>query len=246
MKQLRWILDHSLFIFTLFLLIFIPLYPKIPLLDIKHTWVYIRVEDFLIAFAWVIFFIAYLRKKATINTPLSWPIVVFWIVGAIATINGVVFIFPHLANVFPSLAALNYLRRIEYLSVFFLAYSAIKNRKDINALIAVLTGTMIGVFIYGIGQRLWGFPAFETMNEEFAKGIPLRLSALARIPSTFAGHYDLAAYLILMIPILGSMIIGYKKWYLKLIFFLTSVGGLILLLMTASRVSFAVYLVAIA
>lgn len=245
MKILGWIKNNYLLLLTLFLLAFIPLYPKFPLFDIKHTWVYIRAEDFIIAFAWLVFLISYIRKKATISTPVSYPILVFWIVGLLATLSGIIFIFPKLEGVFPSLAILNYLRRVEYLSVFFLAYSAIKDRKMINPLVATLTLTLVAVFIYGLGQRLWGFPAFLTMNEEFAKGIPLRLSALARIPSTFAGHYDLAAYLILMIPIIGSLVFGYKKFYLKIIFFLTATSGLILLLMTASRVSFAVYLVSI-
>lgn len=245
MKLFQWIKDNPLLIFTLFLLAFIPLYPKFPLFDLQHTWVYIRVEDFIIGLAWIIFFIAYFRKKATLVTPLSFPILVFWIIGLIATINGIIFIFPKLVNVYPQLAVLSFLRRVEYLSVFFLAYSAIKNKKAINPIIITLSATLFGVFVYGIGQRLLGFPAFLTMNEEFAKGIPLRLSALARIPSTFAGHYDLAAYLIILIPIMGSMIFGYKKWYLKLIFFLLGTGGFILLLMTASRVSVAVYLVTV-
>lgn len=220
MKIINWIKENPLLLFTLFLFAFIPLYPKLPLLDIKNTWVYIRIEDFIIVLAWVIFGIAYLKKKATVNTPLSIPILIFWIIGGIATLNGILFIFPKLANVFPHLAVLNFLRRVEYLSVFFLAYTAVKKKQAITPIIIVLFLTMLAVFVYGIGQRLWGFPAFETMNEEFAKGIPLRLSALSRVPSTFAGHYDLAAYLILLIPVLGSMIFGYKNWFIRILFFL--------------------------
>ncbi len=246
MRISRWIKENPLLLITLFLFAFIPLYPKLPLLDIKNTWVYIRVEDFLVAFAWLAFFIALIRKKATLRTPLSIPILVFWTVGAIATVYGVIFIFPKLANVYPNLAFLNYLRRIEYLSVFFLAYSSIKKKEAITPIMVTLFITMLAIFLYGVGQRMFGFPAFQTMNEEFAKGIPLRLSALSRIPSTFAGHYDLAAYLILLIPVLGSMIFGYKKWIVRILFFLLSVASLILLLMTASRVSFAVYMVSIA
>lgn len=246
MKLITWLKDNYLLALTLFLLAFIPLYPKLPLVDIKHTWVYIRLEDFLIAASWIVFFISYFRKKATLTTPLTLPIFVFWLVGALATIHGVLFIFPKLEGVFPNLAFLNFLRRVEYMSLFFLGFAAIKNKNTINPIIATLSATLLVAFVYGLGQRLWGFPAFLTMNEEFAKGIPLRLSPLARIPSTFAGHYDLAAYLILLIPIMGSMIFGYKKWYLKIIFFLTATSGLILLLLTASRVSFVVYMVSIA
>lgn len=245
MRIFQWIKANPLLLLTLFLFAFIPLYPKLPLLDIKNTWVYIRVEDFIIALAWVVFFIALIKKKATVRTPLSIPILVFWIVGGLATINGILFIFPKLANVYPNLAIFNFLRRVEYLSVFFLAYSAIRKKEAINPVVITLFLTILAIFLYGMGQRMFGLPAFETMNEEFAKGIPLRLSALSRIPSTFAGHYDLAAYLVLMIPILGSMIFGYKKWIVKIAFFLLGASSLVLLLMTASRVSFVVYMVSI-
>ncbi|MBI5045179.1 MAG: hypothetical protein HZC02_04585 [Candidatus Levybacteria bacterium] len=246
MKVVSYIKDNFLLLLTLFFLVFIPLYPKLPLFDIKHTWVYIRIEDLLVAIAWGVYFVSYFRKKVTLKTPLSLPIIVFWIIGALATLNGILFIFPKLTGVFSSIAILSFFRRVEYLSLFFLAFSAIKNKNAINPIVITLSTTLFGVFAYGIGQRFLGFPAFLTMNEEFAKGIPLRLSALARIPSTFAGHYDLAAYLILLIPIMGSMVFGYKKWYLKIIFLLLATGGLILLLMTASRVSFAVYLISAA
>ena len=245
MKILKWLNDNILFVFTLALLAFVPLYPKIPLLDVPNTWVYVRVEDFLVASSVGLFFIQLIRKKATIKTPLTIPIIIFWAVGALATIYGIIFIFPKLFAVFPNVALFSYIRRIEYLSVFFVAYSAMRNKKFVPYVVGVLTITLLLVVAYGFMQRYFGFPAFLTMNEEFAKGIPLKLSALARIPSTFAGHYDLAAYLVMMIPILGSMIFGFKKIWVKAIMFVSAFLGLILLLMTASRVSFAVYLATI-
>lgn len=244
-KLLHFVSENILFLLTLFFLIFIPLYPKIPLLDIKHTWVYIRVEDFLVALAWAAFFIQLARKKATLKTPLSVPIVVFWLIGGIATLHAVLFIFPHLSGVFPNLAFLNWLRRVEYLSLFFLAFSGMRKKNFVTPVVVTIALTMIAVFLYGLGQRFLGFPAFMTMNEEFAKGIPLRLSPNDRIPSTFAGHYDLAAYLTFLIPVMGSMIFAYKKWYAKIFFFLTGVASLILLLMTASRTSYAMYILSI-
>ena len=39
MKIYKWISENLLFVTTLFLLAFIPLYPKLPLFDIKNTWV---------------------------------------------------------------------------------------------------------------------------------------------------------------------------------------------------------------
>ena len=251
-KIISWTSQNLLLVLSLFLLAFIPLYPKLPLLDINRTWVYIRVEDFLVALAWIIFFIHLVRKKATLKTPLSVPLLAFWTVGAIATLHGVIFLFPQLQDVFPHIALLHYLRRLEYLSLFFLGFSALKYMKlpgkgksILTPVIVVLVLTLLAIFVYGVGQRYLGFPAYLTMNEEFAKGVPLRLSALSRISATFAGHYDLAAYLGIFIPLMGALVFAYRKWWIKLIFLFSAVSGLILLLMTASRVSFGVYLLSI-
>src|SRR5437867_4064598 len=118
-KIFSFLKNNILFVETIILMIFIPFYPKIPLIDIKNTWVYIRAEYFLILivlFSWIVLL---LRKKVTLKTPLTLPIMFFWITGAIATINGVLLIFPTLANVFPNVAFLSLVRHIEYLSLFF-------------------------------------------------------------------------------------------------------------------------------
>ena len=82
------------------------------------------------------------------------------------------------------------------------------------------------------------------MNEQFAKGIPIQLSSLDRIPSTFAGQYDLAAYLVLILPIVISMAFGFKNWLVKIFLLGVSALGFVLLLMTVSRVSFFAFLAA--
>ena len=112
MKLIRWIIDNILFLSTVFLLIFIPLYPKFPLLDIKDTWVYIRLEDFFVLFTLLIWIILLFRKKVTINTPLTLPIILFWIIGAISTLHGVMIIFPTMSDMHPNIALLSYIRRI--------------------------------------------------------------------------------------------------------------------------------------
>src|SRR3989344_3555532 len=156
-KIVSWISDNVLFVETIFLLAFIPLYPKLPLLDIKNTWVYIRAEDFVVLFV----------------------------------------------------------------------------------LLSML------IVLYGFGQKYLGFPAYLTMNEEFAKGAPITLSGLSRVPSTFAGHYDLAAYLVLIIPILISLIFGFKSWLIRAALATVSLLGIVLLFMTVSRVSFFVLFVSL-
>ncbi len=244
-KITNWISGNILYLATLFLLAFIPLYPKLPLVDIKNTWVYIRVEDFLVVFTLLIWVFLLIRKKVTLNTPITIPIMVFWIIGAIATIHGVILIFPNDANVFPNIAFLAFLRHIEYLSLFFVAFAAMRSKKYLGPIIAVLALTLVGVVVYGLGQKYAGFPAFLTMNEEFAKGTPITLSQLSRLPSTFAGQYDLAAYLVLIIPILVSIIFGIKNWIGKIILAGIAFFGFGLMLLTVSRVSFFVLLLSL-
>jgi len=246
MKFLHIISKNLLFFATCFLLIFIPLYPKLPIIGVTHTWVYVRAEDFIIASILTIWIFLILFKKVKLKTPLTIPIFLFWVIGALSTIHGVLILFPTLPNVFPNVAFLNFLRRIEYLSLFFIAYSSIRDKKLINYVIGVLTVTLLLIVFYGFGQKFFGFPAFLTGNEEFAKGIPLRISQLGRVPSTFAGHYDLAAYLVLMVPIFVSLIFGVRSLLLKSLFFITSSLSFILLFMTVSRISFFVLIFSLA
>ena len=244
-KIISWISDNVLFVLTLFLLVFIPLFPKIPILDVRNTWVYVRAEDFVVLLTFLFWIALLFRKKITLKTPLTFPIMLFWIVGSIATLHGVVLIFPTLANVFPNVAYLAYLRHIEYMSLFFVAYSSIRDKEFLKFVIVALAGTLIAVSLYAIGQKFLGLPAYLTMNEEFAKVIPIHLSSLSRVPSTFAGHYDLAAYLVLVISILASLFFGFKNWLIKIGILMTlSLGGIVLF-WTVSRVSFVVLFVSL-
>ena len=241
-KLINWCKGHTLKLVTLLLLAFIPLYPKLPLLDIKNTWVYIRVEDFLVLFVLFWWITLFVRQKATLKTPLTTPIFLFWIIGAIATIHGMLLIFPTLQGVFANVAFLSFIRRVEYMSVFFIAYSAMKDRESITPVIVTVVGTVLLVSLYGVGQKYLGLPAYLTMNEEFAKGIPLTLSTLSRVSSTFAGHYDLAAYYVLVLPIIASLIFGVQNWIARVFLGGVVLFGLIVLFMTVSRISlFAVF-----
>src|SRR3990167_9127949 len=244
-KILNFLWNNPLYVCTLFLLIFIPLYPKLPLVDIKNTWVYIRAEDFAVIVVLALWLFLLFKRKIILKTPLTLPIIIFWLIGAIATIHGVVLIFPNVPNVFSNVAFLAFLRHIEYMSLFFIAFSCLKDRKLLPGVITVLSITFILIVLYGLGQKYLGFPAYLTMNEEFAKGTPIRLSQLSRVPSTFAGHYDLAAYLVLTIPILASLIFGLKNWLLKFILLAGVILGFGVLFITVSRVSFFVLFIAL-
>ena len=236
-KLFQFCKANVLFLLTLALLVFIPLYPKLPLVDIRHTWVYVRIEDFVVVFVLFFWGITALRHKNSLITPLTVPILLFWFIGAVATIHGILLVFPNLGDVHGNVAFLSMLRRIEYMSLFFVAFSAMRDKRFLPWVLVALTVTVLGVTLYGIGQKYVGFPAFLTMNEEFAKGIPIRLSGLSRVSSTFSGHYDLAAYLVLVLPILVSMVFGIRNWVARGVLVVSALLGFIVMVMTVSRIS---------
>jgi len=245
-KHFAWLNNYGLLVIALFLLAFIPLYPKLPLIDVVQTWVSIRFEDLLVAIGVGALLVVLLKDRKMTDNPLLMPVAVYWGIGFISMANALIWIFPaNQGSLFPHLAWLHMFRRIEYMSVIFLGYEAYKRVKKISPVLWTIAITYLLVIAYGFGQKFLGFPAFMTMNEEFAKGIPLRLPSTARMPSTFGGHYDLGAYLVFMIPIIGSITFGVKKWWMKVLCIIAAALGLVMLLFTASRISFGMYIVGV-
>lgn len=247
MKKLwEWLQNNYIRIGVLFLLFFIPLYPKLPLIDVIRTWVYIRLEDFFIAALAALFLIkAKQNQWRDFQTPLTTPIFVYWTIGAVSLIYSLFFLGRFIPNYFPHLAILHYFRRIEYMIVFFIAASAIRSLRHVYVFLTVFALTVLGVVLYGLGQKYMGYPAFLTMNEEFAKGVPLYLSATSRITSTFAGHYDLAAFLMFALAFFTSIFFGVRRIAVKIGLTVLCLASFIVLLLTASRVSLTVCLAAI-
>jgi hypothetical protein len=246
--------EHKIFFwFFLGLMIFIPLYPKFPLIAVPLTYVAIRLEDILIALGFGMALAIQLpRIKRLFRMVLVRSFVLFWFVGLVSVISAVYVTF----TITPSLGALHWLRRIEYMSLFFMAITAISNVKQIKiALVAFLAATII-ICLYGFGQQWLAFPVISTTNREFSKGLILTLTPEARVNSTFAGHYDLAVYLGMVLSILSAMFFFYQTkkeaeaWNTKGLISraglaLTGILSFALLGLTAARVSFAATIIAI-
>lgn len=238
-RVLEWI--------VLGLLVFIPLYPKLPLFDVAFTWTYIRLEDVFVAISYVALFIALLTRKTSVRNFLLKPIVLFWIIGLLSTVVALLTLGrqDNWAIFKPHLIVLNYLRRFEYLGVLFLAVAAFSDRKGVKrAAIALLVG-MVGVILYGFGQKYAGFCSYLTMNEEFAKGTCIPLQPGTRVSATFGGHYDLAGYLVFVLPIVISMVFVVKSTFWKLFLSTVTLFGFFLLLLTSSRISFPAVIAAL-
>lgn len=223
------------------------LIPKLPLFEVSKTYVAIRIEDIiLLIFSVLAVPSLWIKRKVLIKDNLVLAILGFFIIGFFSTFSAI-FVTQ---SVTPHLAILHYLRRIEYIAPFFIVLAAWPNLAKIKEYYRILILISVVVLIYGVGQMYFGFPVFSTTNKEFAKGTPLTFGPEARVNSTFAGHYDLAAYLAMIIIIFATILISQipnlkQKFTQILTLLIITSANFWLLLQTASRISFIAYLVGI-
>lgn len=227
MEKYKWWL-------LLLLLFVVPLYPKFPLVGIGGTFVSIRLEDFVIGVVLAMCIVSNIKNKFKLFfNPIGIAILLYWAVGLVSIFSGI--LLTKTASV--NLGLLHYLRRIEYMSMYFVGYWAISNIKQLNNLVKMVLLIGFVVAVYGLGQQFLNWPIISTTNSEFAKGLALTLGEGARINSTFAGHYDLAAFSLIPLLILLSVMITKTKhnWLIW------PCGFLIywVMLLSASRITFA-------
>lgn len=246
-QAIAWLDDNILIVISGFLLAFIPLYPKLPLFEaIPGYIVRVRLEDILLGFSLCIWLIQVLRKKIAWKTPLNYSIGLYAIAGLCSVVSGVFItqtIPPELLHVGKSL--LHYFRYLEYFSVLFIIYSAVTTKKHLQLLFGVLVVTILSIIVYGFGQRHYYWPVYSTMNREFSKGIRLYLTEHARVQSTFGGHYDLAGFLVLTLPLVLAGAYVSKNKAVSAALHIVHVLGMWLLVVSASRSSFLGYLLAL-
>ncbi|PIP32196.1 hypothetical protein COV53_00350 [Candidatus Gottesmanbacteria bacterium CG11_big_fil_rev_8_21_14_0_20_37_11] len=248
LKLLRWLDNYLLSLFAGFLIIFIPLYPKLPLLDALPGYIVrVRLEDFVVSFCILLWCLQFLRGRINLTKNVLFkPIIAYIIIGFLSVISAIFvtqtvpFEMIHVGK-----TILHYLRRIEYFSLFFIFYSTVNNFKILKIYISIFIFTVLCVAIYGFGQKYLYWPAFSTMNREFSKGWMLYLTEHARVLSTFGGHYDLAAFMMMALVMLWSIFFAIPKWYLKGIVFIIIAAAFWTLILTASRTSFIAYIVGI-
>ncbi len=234
-----------MFFLLLILTIFIPIYPKFPLLDVSGTFVAIRLEDILIAIVLITVLIINIKKLPwLVKQPITQAFMLFWGVGLISLLSAIFITHSVQTNV----GVLHYLRRIEYMSLFFIGWMAIRNVKQVKTILLAMMVATVFIVIYGFGQVYAQFPVISTTNKEFSKGLILALTPGARPNSTFAGHYDLAAYLSVALIFLGTLFFVYgfkqlrtshKKVIAPLTISLVALISFGMLGLTAARASFA-------
>lgn len=244
-KLLKWLDEHILLVMSGFLLAFIPLFPKLPLFDILPGYIVrVRIEDILILLTGGIWLIQLYRGRVTLKTPLT-KIILFYAVAGLLSSLSAVFITKtvpaeplHVGKTF-----LHFFRYLEYFSLFFFIFTSIKSKKDIKVLIYIILATLTLISIYGIGQKYLYWPVYSTMNREFSKGVRLYLTEHARVQSTFGGHYDLAAYLVIILPLILAFYYFIQEKKSKYLLGGVFILGLWLLIVSASRSSFIAFLI---
>lgn len=216
------------------LLLAIPLYPKFPLYNFTETYVAVRLEDILIVIGLLFLFIYQIKYRfPLLKLPVTKLFIAYFVAIFASTVTAILVFKTDSTQIL----LLHFFRRLEYMSLFFLAAATISHKKDLIPPTIAAFIAMIGVTLYGYGQKYWQFPVVSTMNEEFSKGHILSLTTWTRINSTFAGHYDLAAYLSAILIITLGLIIFIKKPILKIPLLFSWLASFQILTYTASRVS---------
>ncbi|MBI3396900.1 O-antigen ligase family protein [Candidatus Woesebacteria bacterium] len=237
MKKLDNILKYG----AAFLLLAIPLYPKFPFITIPGTYVSVRLEDFLIGVVSLLaIVVVFPNIKQFFKKDIEFSIFVFLLVTGVSVVSAILIT----KTVLPHIALLHWSRRIEYFLPFLIGTVVMKKNQNttIDFFVRCLMIVVFVVFLYGVGQKYLSWPVIITQNEEYSKGIALRYIPGAHINSTFAGHYDLATYLILVLPIIVTLLFILKSKWERPLLLIVWLSGLWLLANAISRISIISYL----
>jgi len=234
-KHLSWLKGvYKYLIVTMVLAV--PIFPKFPFLRLPLTYVSIRLEDFLIAIITLITLIKIIPNlKDFFSNNIQRRIIIYIGVGLVSLLSGILLT----KTVVPSIGILHWGRRIEYFIPFFAALLLMKEEPKgiLSFILKLIMLIYVIVFIYGLGQMYLHWPVIVTQNVEYSKGIALRWIPGSHINSTFAGHYDLATFLVFLTPILINLLILIKQKWVKYLSFFCIAGTYWLFNAAVSRIS---------
>jgi hypothetical protein len=240
MTKLTTILESVLFWAGVTLALFIPLFMKFPLVKIGGSFVSVRTEDILILLTylvWAGYLILSGRLKEFLKDKLNQAFLVFFLIGAISVFSGA--FLTHTISV--NLGILHLSRRIEILLFLPFFASIVRTNRRAYVLLGALSLVVLLASFYALGQRYLHFPAVSTTNAELAQGVVYYIQPFGRIISTFAGHYDLAIFLVMALTLISSTIFYFlQKKQMLFVGWLGFLGILsgVVLVMTAARLSF--------
>lgn len=227
-------------------LIIVPLFPKFPLLKIPGSYVAIRFEDVLLVLLAIVLVAKIVPNiKSFLKDDIARAFIVFFGIGLVS-----LFVGSYLTQTVDfKVGIFHWARRIEYVIPFFAGLLLLKKEKvsdNINFYLKILLLVVGIAFVYGLGQMYLRFPVIITQNEEYSKGVALFWTPGSHINSTFAGHYDMSAFLVIVLPIFITLMFLIKDKISKAILFVVSGSGLWLLINSLSRTGQISYLIAVA
>jgi hypothetical protein len=197
---------------VLALLTVIILLPKFPLLEVNGTYVHIRMEDFLVATVYAIWLIGVYGGRFRPQLVYKFRALVFFIIyGLGITLLGIGF-FGTIPE--PFLGILHWLRRVEYLGMYFIAATVCRPERLRIYLIALI-GVGVLTVVYAFFQFYDLVPGVFTLSRP---GELVKYSQFGFLISTFGAHYDFGAFLgiLMMLSVWGLR--SYKSKS-RLIFF---------------------------
>jgi len=227
------------------ILIIVPLYPKFPFINVPGTYVAIRFEDLLLLFLGAVTVIKIVPNlRRFLKDPIVISLLLFFCIGFISAISG-----AFLTKTIPiSIGLIHVVRRIEYTLPFFAVlvfFNKQRTREYLNFFLKTLIIVTIVALVYGLGQRYLRFPVIITQNDVYSRGTALFWVPGSHINSTFAGHYDLAAFEVITLPILIAAFFILKNKLSKLFILLSMGGGMWLLINSISRIAQVSYILAV-
>lgn len=243
MEKFSKIFKNILYWLNILTIVFIPLYPKLPLFNVKGTFIAVRLEDFLVSLVlllWGVYILLSKQVWLTLKNRILQTFLLFFGIGLLSVFSGV--FLTH--SVTLNLGVLNWLRRVELMMLAPVLWSVVDSKKQIKQILAVLSAVTLIVVIYAFGQQYLHWPVISTTNSEFSKGQILYLTPGARANSTFAGYYDLAIYLMMVLVVVTAIFFALNK-RLKVVSAVLFMLSFVVLIMTAARQSFAAAVIGI-
>jgi hypothetical protein len=223
------------------ILITVVVYPKFPFIRVPGTFVSIRMEDLLIAVSSLLILYLFFDKVVKLASEKIVKLYgLFLFVGFLSFLSSILI----LKTAEVHIGFLHLLRRFEYFIPFTVSFIAISmDRNNLSFYIRVVMVLVLITFLFGLGQKYFNFPVIVTQNEEYAKGVALRTIPGGHLNATFAGHYDMSTFLVLLAPMIIGLAVLSRGFKSKLIFTSTWLMAVWLIGASGSRISTLSFLV---
>lgn len=209
MRPLRLLYSHF-DLLVLPVLAFILLLPKFPLIDVEGTYVNVRLEDFVIVFLYGLWGLGVLLGYFNFTKVFAWKYLIgFLIYGFLVTLAGI-YLFHSIDQ--PHLGLLHWMRRVEYVLMYFVAAATLRPER-IRDYVNFLLFITAFAWVYGVLQWQNILPGVQTLSTAGKLGT---FEQLNYVISTFAAHYDFGTFLMLMTLLSLAVFFSHKDWKKKL------------------------------